>query len=165
LASAVTAALVLGVSFAEAAGADAGAVNKVTGTVTLDPNRAAATPTTPALYLRLTDGQVETFVILRDRANRAVIANSGVLSPGDQVTVAWNKSGDGKVATEMTAYGAAWKTGATWPVGPVPTPIGYVTRAGYLWKNGEAYHYDRTVDPTIWPTNAAVWVTGAASAP
>jgi hypothetical protein len=61
----------------------------------------------------------------------------------------------------MTGYGAAWKSGATWSVGPVPIPIGYVTRAGYLWKGGEAYHYDRTVDPTVWPTNAAVWVTGA----
>jgi hypothetical protein len=43
----------------------------------------------------------------------------------------------------------------------VPIPIAYVTRAGYVWKAGEAYHYDPTVDPTIWPTNAAVWVTGA----
>jgi alpha-tubulin suppressor-like RCC1 family protein len=65
------------------------------------------------------------------------------------------------VIGEVTAYGAAWKSGATWSVGPVPIPIGYMTRAGYLWKGGEAYHYDRTVDATVWPTNAAVWVTGA----
>jgi hypothetical protein len=66
---------------------------------------------------------------------------------------------------EMTAYGAAWKSGATWPVGPVPIPIGYITRAGYLWKSGEAYHYDPTADPTIWPTNTAVWVPGAPAGP
>jgi hypothetical protein len=62
---------------------------------------------------------------------------------------------------ELTAYGAAWKSGVSWPVGPVPIPIGYMTRAGYLWKVGETYHYDSSVDPNIWPTNAAVWVPGA----
>jgi hypothetical protein len=67
------------------------------------------------------------------------------------------------VIGEVTAYGAAWKGGRTWSVGPVPIPISYITRAGYLWKGGEAYHYNRAVDPTIWPTNATVWVAGAAS--
>jgi hypothetical protein len=61
---------------------------------------------------------------------------------------------------EVTAYGAAWKSGATWPEGPVPIPIAYITRAGFLWKSGETYHYVPTADPTIWPTNATVWVTG-----
>jgi hypothetical protein len=64
------------------------------------------------------------------------------------------------VVSEMTAYGAAWKKGQGWPVGPSPIPISYVTRSGYLWRMGEAYHYDRTVDATVWPSNAAVWVTG-----
>jgi hypothetical protein len=69
------------------------------------------------------------------------------------------------VISEMTAYGAAWKRGQSWAEGPVPIPIGYVTRAGYLWRMGETYHYDRTVDPTVWPTNTMVWVTGAAAKP
>jgi hypothetical protein len=42
----------------------------------------------------------------------------------------------------------------------VPIPISYVTRMGYLWKNGEVYHYDPTADAMVWPSNAAVWVTG-----
>jgi hypothetical protein len=66
---------------------------------------------------------------------------------------------------EITGYGAAWKSGGTWAEGPVPIPIAYITRAGYLWKNGEAYHYVPTADPAVWPTNATVWVTGAAPAP
>jgi hypothetical protein len=60
----------------------------------------------------------------------------------------------------MTAYGAAWKKGQGWTEGPAPIPIGYVTRAGYLWRSGEVYHYDPTADPAVWPTNPAVWVTG-----
>jgi hypothetical protein len=61
---------------------------------------------------------------------------------------------------EVTAYGAAWQAGTAWPVGPVPIPIAYVTRAGYIWKNGETYHYDPSVDPAIWPSDARVWGTG-----
>ncbi len=48
---------------------------------------------------------------------------------------------------EVTAYGAAWKTGATWPVPPNPIPIDYVTNAGFLWINGEIYHFDATQNP------------------
>jgi hypothetical protein len=62
--------------------------------------------------------------------------------------------------SEMTSYGAAWKSGAGWSVGPASIPIGYVTRAGYLWKTGETYHYNPAADPTVWPTNPAVWVQG-----
>jgi hypothetical protein len=58
---------------------------------------------------------------------------------------------------EVTAYGNCWKTGCTWPNPPNPVPIEYVTRAGYLWKNGEVYHYD--------PAQAcpSCWVPGATS--
>jgi hypothetical protein len=69
------------------------------------------------------------------------------------------------VIGEVTLYGSAWKKGQAWTTGPDPIPIGYVTRMGFLWKVGETYHYARTVDPTIWPTNAGVWVSGAAAAP
>jgi hypothetical protein len=54
--------------------------------------------------------------------------------------------------SEMTAYGAAWKKGQGWTEGPAPIPIGYVTRAGYLWRSGEVYHYDPTADPAVWVT-------------
>ena len=69
------------------------------------------------------------------------------------------------VINEVTAYGAAWKTGATWPAAPNPIPIDYLTRAGYLWKQGEVYHYEATATaPLCWvlgtslaaPTRAAL---------
>ena len=59
---------------------------------------------------------------------------------------------------EVTAYGLAWKTAAIWPTGPTPIPISYVTRAGAIWKGGEAYKLDLTVSPTapLWWTNLPV---------
>ncbi len=55
--------------------------------------------------------------------------------------------------SEVTAYGAAWKSGAVWPIPPNPIPIAYVTNAGLLWKLGETYHYDASQTPP--------WVPGA----
>lgn len=55
---------------------------------------------------------------------------------------------------EITAYGAAWKTGATWVNPPNPIPISYVTNAGYIWKAGEVYYYDPAQTPP------ACWVPG-----
>ena len=63
------------------------------------------------------------------------------------------------VISEMTAYGAAWKTpGGAWPTPPSPIPIEYVTNAGYIWKMGEVYHYDSTKSPPFSPgaANAGV---------
>jgi uncharacterized delta-60 repeat protein len=53
---------------------------------------------------------------------------------------------------EVTAYGAAWRRGQTWPVPPNPIPIDYVTRAGMLWRQGECYAVDRaaTNAPSCW---------------
>ena len=45
--------------------------------------------------------------------------------------------------TNLTAYATAWLRGQTWPTGPNPIPVEYVSRAVYLWLNGEGY----TVDP------------------
>jgi len=50
---------------------------------------------------------------------------------------------------EVTAYGAAWRRGETWPVGPNPIPIEYVTQAGYLWRSGEAYCCDFAFSPPL----------------
>ncbi|MCX7047800.1 MAG: hypothetical protein NTX50_20235 [Candidatus Sumerlaeota bacterium] len=56
--------------------------------------------------------------------------------------------------SEITAYGAAWKRGDTWPVPPNPIPIGYVTRGGMIWKSSEVYHYDSGQSPP------ACWISG-----
>jgi len=64
---------------------------------------------------------------------------------------------------EVTAYGAAWRQGAHWPVNPSPIPINYVTRAAALWRGGECYTVDRaiTIEP-LWWVNCP---TGAVHAP
>ncbi len=54
------------------------------------------------------------------------------------------------VVGEVTGYGAAWKRGDPWPVPPSPIPIEYVTRAGYLWRAGEAYRRDDGPCPLCW---------------
>jgi hypothetical protein len=53
---------------------------------------------------------------------------------------------------EITAYAAAWKLGQAWSVAPTNIDLNFVTRAGYLWKNGEEYRLDLTV-----ATNAPLW--------
>lgn len=59
------------------------------------------------------------------------------------------------VINELTAYSAAWRRGTPWSVEPNPIPIDYVTRAGFLWKNGERYAFNPGVaQPPLWWTNA-----------
>ena len=51
---------------------------------------------------------------------------------------------------EVTAYATAWRTSHTWPVGPNPIPMSYVTRAGAIWRSGENYVFDPTAgDPPL----------------
>ncbi|MGE3311884.1 MAG: hypothetical protein AB7O66_18105, partial [Limisphaerales bacterium] len=57
---------------------------------------------------------------------------------------------------EVTAYTLAWQLGEEWPVEPKVIPVDYVTRAGALWKGGEAYVFDN--DP---PTTAPLWWVNA----
>jgi hypothetical protein len=72
---------------------------------------------------------------------------------------------------ELTAYGAAWKTGASWPTGPVPIPLDYLTRAGQIWRNGEKYVYNPSLGapPLCWvvpastPSVRGVTVIGGAA--
>jgi hypothetical protein len=56
---------------------------------------------------------------------------------------------------EVTAYAAAWKSGANWNYEPIQIPIDYVTRAGYLWRAGETYTFNAAFQPpTCWvPSN------------
>jgi hypothetical protein len=62
---------------------------------------------------------------------------------------------------EVTAYAACWRTGCTWSHEPNPVPIEYVTRAGYLWRAGEVYHYNTShTCPDCWQTGVSA--SGAA---
>ncbi|MBI5384241.1 MAG: hypothetical protein HZA90_06085 [Verrucomicrobia bacterium] len=53
---------------------------------------------------------------------------------------------------EVTSYALAWKLGQPWSLPPTNIDLNYVTRAGYLWKNGEDYRLDRNVS-----TSAPLW--------
>jgi hypothetical protein len=66
-----------------------------------------------------------------------------------------NNPADSRISiNEATAYGSAWRKGVVWATGPNPVPIDYVTRAGTLWKNGEAYAIDSKVNsPPLWWVN------------
>lgn len=65
--------------------------------------------------------------------------------------------------SEVTGYGAAWKKGNEWPVGPNPIPIGYLTRAGLLWKSGEAYTRAAGVElPLAWQSTTQAPAMGRA---
>ena len=66
--------------------------------------------------------------------------------PADLNPVDWRLGMD-----ELTAYGAAWRTGGVWSCEPNPIPITYVSRAAALWRGGETY----TVDPSI--TTPPLW--------
>ncbi|MDB6135842.1 MAG: outer rane adhesin like protein [Verrucomicrobiales bacterium] len=57
---------------------------------------------------------------------------------------------------EVTAYAAAWKAGGPWTEGPVPIPVSWVTAAGLLWRQGEAYHFDaaRSPAPACWVSDS-----------
>jgi hypothetical protein len=54
------------------------------------------------------------------------------------------------VIGEVTGYGAAWKRGDPWSTPPVPIPVGFMTRAGYLWRLGETYRRDPGDCPVCW---------------
>jgi len=57
---------------------------------------------------------------------------------------------------EMTAYAAAWRTGGTWILPPIPIPIDYVTRAAMLWRGGETYRIDPNIEgPPLWWVNTS----------
>lgn len=61
----------------------------------------------------------------------------GPYHPADQT------ARDGRLGiSEVTKYAASWKRGEAWTEGPTPIPVGYVTRAGVLWRQGEVYEFD-----------------------
>jgi hypothetical protein len=80
-----------------------------------------------------------------DGVNQNIPGDSNIavlpLNPADNDAPA-----DGTITiNEVTAYAFAWKKGLFWTVGPNPIPIGYMTRAGALWKGGQSYRYDAAV--------------------
>lgn len=101
---------------------------------------------------------------------RVVIANSAGTATSEvaQIIVNPDTSGSGDdhhpadtnedfriVIGEITAYGAAWKNGSTWEVEPNPIPINYVTLAGKIWKEGEAYSKNAEItQPPLWWVNS-----------
>jgi hypothetical protein len=64
--------------------------------------------------------------------------------------------------TEVTAYGLAWKTGKPWTSAPTNIPVDYVTRAGALWKGGEAYTLNMGVSASapLWWVNTTNHASG-----
>lgn len=74
-----------------------------------------------------------------------------------------NNPADNRISVdELTAYGAAWRRGTSWPVAPNPIPINYVTRAGLLWKGGEIYRFDPSIPnaPLWWVNNSSARLMG-----
>jgi hypothetical protein len=57
---------------------------------------------------------------------------------------------------EITAYGAAWKTGQSWPISPRLIPINYMSNAGYIWKFSEIYHHVPGLTPPCAPNLIAL---------
>ena len=55
--------------------------------------------------------------------------------------------------SEYNAYAAAWKNDQSWSRTPNPVPADYVTRAGYLLKNGGGYYNNGGVKPVCWKPN------------
>jgi hypothetical protein len=53
---------------------------------------------------------------------------------------------------EISDYYTAWKNGRTWSRGPVPIEVDYVTRATFIWENGEVYRFDSSASsaPLWW---------------
>jgi hypothetical protein len=96
---------------------------------------------------------------------RAVADGAAVSIGGDRVIVmprrhpADRDPADNAIgATELTAYGAAWKLGQPWETGPNPIPVDYVTRAAALWRSGEQYRFDPLSGepPLCWVSDAVL---------
>ena len=63
---------------------------------------------------------------------------------------------DGRITiAELSAYYNAWRTESTWTLSPATIPIEYVTRATFLWEQGEWYKQD--INPTTGSATAPLW--------
>jgi hypothetical protein len=81
-----------------------------------------------------------------------------MLHPADASLADWKLT-----LNEVTAYAAAWKSGQAWTRPPAEIPLSYVTRAGFLWRSGEAYRLDHNAfAPNCWVSSLSR--TGALAA-
>ena len=63
---------------------------------------------------------------------------------------------DGRLEEQEAAvYADAWRNGQSWSTGPDPIPASWVTNAAALWRAGEVYRFDKSMDPP--------WISDAAS--
>ena len=87
----------------------------------------------------------------------SVLVEGGNPGGGGDSTHPADSNGDFRIAIgEDTAYGAAWKQGKPWSIEPNPIPIGYLTRAGSLWKGGETYRVDSSIaSAPLWWVNVS----------
>jgi subtilisin family serine protease len=93
-----------------------------------------------------------TYTLSNIQANHAVEVTFKVASQGNYHPADADQDWYLRI-NEVTAYGAAWQRGDTWPVAPNPIPESYVNRASFLWKAGERYLYDQNVGagaPYFW---------------
>ncbi len=63
---------------------------------------------------------------------------------------------------ELSAYYSAWKKTNNWPIAPTNIPIEYVTRATYLWEQGETYHLNLDSAGAMVGTAPTNWIPGVA---
>jgi uncharacterized delta-60 repeat protein len=64
---------------------------------------------------------------------------------------------------EVTAYGAAWRSGAAWLCHEQGIPIDYLTRAAFLWRGGECYEVSSSVtNEPLWWVSCQARVSGLA---
>ena len=52
--------------------------------------------------------------------------------------------------TEFNTYRTSWKNGTPWHSDVFPIPPAYITRAGYLFRSGGAYHNTGAARPLCW---------------
>ncbi|HUS37097.1 MAG TPA: Ig-like domain-containing protein, partial [Verrucomicrobiae bacterium] len=68
------------------------------------------------------------------------IGGDRLISPGATYHPADTNSDFRITVNELTAYAALWKSGGD-------IPLSYVTRAGFIWRNGETYRCDASIEP------------------
>ncbi len=83
-------------------------------------------------------------------ATTSDIAGQTVISQCSQYHPADTDKNFSLSGSEVAIYGMAWKKETPWAVPPSPVTIAYLTRAGSLWQNGEAYKIDTSLgDPPL----------------
>ena len=87
------------------------------------------------------------------------IGGDRLIGPGATYHPADTNSDFRITVNELTAYAALWKSGGD-------IPLSYVTRAGFIWRNGETYRFDASFEPPrCWiPTQTPPAEPGVAAA-